>query len=83
MEAWITKYALTKGILYTEEAIQRGIALLVPTNNKMDREYESYYGEGKEWHGTKAEALVRAEEMKQKLINYHKKEIQKLENIRF
>ena len=44
---------------------------------------ESYHGEGKEWCRTKEEAIKRAEEMRKKKICSLKKQIEKLNSLRF
>ena len=44
---------------------------------------DCYHGEGKEWHRTKEAALVRAEKMRQKKIASLKKQIEKLERMKF
>jgi hypothetical protein len=44
---------------------------------------EFYHGEGKEWHTSKESAIKKAQEMKQKKIETLKKQIAKLEKIKF
>jgi hypothetical protein len=43
----------------------------------------SYHGENNEWHKTKEEAIRKAEEMRLKKIESHKKSIAKLEKMKF
>lgn len=78
MKVWITKYALTQGIFEAEadeSEIFRGMIAVSP--------FEFYHGEGKEWHKTKESAISRAEEMRKKKISSLKKQIKKLENMKF
>lgn len=79
MKVWITKYALTTGIFeMTAEITEHGSAY------DMHSSFPTYYhGEGKEWHKTKESAIARAEEMRQKKIASLKKQIEKLEGIKF
>lgn len=79
MKVWITKYALTKGILEKECEDCRD-----DTVRETENSFPVYYhGEGKEWHRTKESAIKRAEEMRQKKITRLKKQIEKLEGMRF
>ena len=66
MKVWITKYALTRGIIETENL-----------NN-------CYSGKEYSWiHYDKNSAIQKAEEMRQKKIASLKKQIEKLERMRF
>jgi len=87
VKVWITKYCLTSGIQEIE-------AEVCSTNEDMikkvkDREdstcrYDEYYhGKGKDWHTTKESAIKRAEEMRIKKIESLKKQIKKLEALKF
>lgn len=77
MKVWITKYALTKGILIKE-------AEECDFNGMIKAKYGSYYhGEGREWHRTKESAIKKAEEMRQKKIQSLKNQIEKLEKMEF
>lgn len=79
MKVWITKYALTTGIFeMTAEITEHGSAY------DMHSSFPTYYhGEGKEWHKTKESAIARAEEMRHKKIASLKKQIEKLEGMKF
>lgn len=85
MRVWITKYALTKGILQKET--DDFCLDTDPTGNMIcinDNGYRKYYhGEGDEWHKTKDGAIAKAEEMRLKKITSLEKQIDKLENIEF
>lgn len=80
MKVWITKYALTQGIIEKEAELCESYDGMIRVSGKF-----SYYlhGEGKEWHRTKESAIARAEEMRQKKIESLKKQIQKLEEMHF
>lgn len=79
MKVWITKYALSKGIKETEVKQSNSFPEIVHGKDL----YDSYHGEGKEWHRTKESALARAEEMRKKKIDSLRKQIEKLEKLRF
>lgn len=66
MKVWITKYALTRGIIET------------------DNLNDCYSGKGYSWiHYDKEAAIQKSEEMRQKKIASLKKQIEKLEEMRF
>lgn len=79
MKVWITKYALTIGIIeINAEITEDGSAY------DMGSSFPAYYhGEDKEWHRTKESAIARAEEMRQKKIESLKNQIEKLEVLKF
>lgn len=79
MKVWITKYALSKGI--KEKEVEQSDSF--PEIVRRKDFYDSYYGEGKEWHRTKESALAKAEEMRKKRIASLRKQIEKLEKLRF
>lgn len=80
MKVWITRYALTKGIIESE---------VIYCGDDMVRERKQgcfpiyYHGEGHEWHKTKESAIAKAEEMRKKKIASLKKQIEKLEKMKF
>ena len=79
MKVWITKYALTSGIKEIEcEDCENGAVKEI--ENSLPT---FYHGEGKEWHQTKESAIQKAEEMRQNKIASLKKQIEKLERLRF
>lgn len=79
MEVYITKYALTQGIKKMEvEDVGDGMVAV-----KTGIFYGYYHGEGREWHKTKEGAIKKAEEMRDKKIENLKKQIKKLENMKF
>lgn len=79
MKVWITKYALSKGIKEKEVEQSDEFPEIVCGKDL----YDSYHGEGKEWHRTKESALAKAEEMRKKRIASLRKQIEKLEKLRF
>ena len=87
MKVWITKYALTQGVEEIDsnqvkefEMTDTGY-LCFRRNGKYSYTTELY--SQKEWHRTKEFAIQKAEEMRQKKIASLKKQIEKLERMRF
>lgn len=79
MKVWITKYALSDGIKELEVAQSDDFPDMVYGKSLTG----CYHGEGKEWHRTYELATVRANEMRQDKIASLKKQIKKLEKMRF
>ena len=85
MKVWITKYALSEGIKEVEAELCLDTD---KTGNMIKCElisgFNSYFhGEGRDWHKTREAAIKKAEEMRQKKIESLKKQLQKLEKMRF
>lgn len=81
MKVWITKYALTNGVIENDAEICIDAD---ETGNMISCGIGNYYhGEGKEWHKTKESAIKKADEMRQKKIESLKEQIEKLERMRF
>jgi hypothetical protein len=86
--AWITKYALTKGIIQAEVE-ECGNALgefggMIFLYKKSGESWPQYFhGEGKEWHRTHEAALKKADEMRQAKIKSLQKQIAKLQGVEF
>lgn len=79
MKVWITKYALTRGIL-CKDARECTDADMVETIE----EWPGYFhGEGRDWHRTIESAVAKAEEMRNKKIHSLRKQIKRLENMKF
>ncbi len=79
MKVWITKYALTKGILEEEGEVSKNNA-----DYLMVKDYcQDFYEEGNEWHKTRESAIKKSEEMRLKKIESLKKQIEKLEKMKF
>lgn len=79
MKVWVVKHALTQGILEMDVERQSDDGKTV-----YGRAWnQSYRGQGIEWCKTKSAAIERAKEMRDKKIISLKKQIEKLENMRF
>ncbi len=77
MKVWITRYALSSGIINCE-------AELCNTNGGMIKcELGYFHGDGKEWCSTEDGAVLRAEEMRKAKIVSLKKSIAKIETLKF
>lgn len=77
-KVWITKYALTQGII--EEEVEKCDSNMIVVEKKYP---EFYHGQGREWHLDKESAIKKAEQMRQKKINSLKRRIDKLEKMKF
>ena len=76
MKAFITKYALTQGIIERDcHEPNHSDDLLCVSNIE-------YYHKG-EWFKTRQEAIVKAEEMRQKKIKSLEKQLAKLKEMQF
>lgn len=78
---YISKYALTKGVyaVETDEPLFEGRMVVV--RQKYGDAY--YHNEGQDWHRTREAANAKAEQMRIKKIGALKKQIVKLEAMRF
>jgi len=85
MKVWITKWALTQGIFEAEveECDTEGMVAQKPDGGGLCNMATYYHGEGKEWHRTRESAVARAEAMRQKKIANVKKQLKKLELLKF
>lgn len=86
MKVWITKYALTQGIMESEAA-EAGDSVICQRRKRMinavvfigEVVYTDYFhGEGNEWHLTRASAVRRAEKMREAKMRVLQKQIVKL-----
>mgnify|MGYP001618935395 CR=1 FL=1 len=81
MKVFITKYALTKGIL------ERDVEVCSDMSDDMvhviDNIYCGEYYRGNEWHVSKDNAIAKSEDMKQKRIISLNKQIVKLSKLKF
>lgn len=84
MKVWITKYALTQGII--EKEVYDDCLKTDPSGNKISVKLNGFityfHGLGNEWHKTKESAIAKAEEMRQKKIASLKNQIEKLEKMK-
>lgn len=79
MKAFVTKHALTKGIIEVEATVNPNVS----DDMIMTKEqYPAYYHKG-EWFETKYDAIEKAESMRIKKIESLKKQIKKLEKMNF
>jgi hypothetical protein len=80
MKAWVTRYALTKGIfeVETDGPPEHAPGMIVYT-----RRGGTHYAHGNDWHRFKDDAQRRAEDMRERKIKSHQKAIKKLENLSF
>ena len=78
MTVWTTKHALTQGILQSEAEIDPAYPQSIQISS-----YSCVYGEGREWHRTETAAKIKAETMRRARIEALKKQIAKLEALRF
>ncbi len=86
--AYITKYALTSGIIVVDARECLNTTGGKPYHIRMiayrSGAYTDYaHGEGKDWHLTPESAITRAEEMRTKKIAALQKQIKKLESMTF
>ena len=80
IHVWVTKYALTKGIIEAEAIITSDDSVsIMDFNSELSMPW-FYKGS---WHRTKEDAVKRAEEMRKKKIESLKKQIEKLEKLKF
>lgn len=79
MKVWITKYALTDGIIEADAELC-GLDII---SASWDNGTRCNNFKGEEWWSTKKNAIEKAEEMRQKKIASLKKQIKNLEGMRF
>jgi hypothetical protein len=78
--AYITKYALTRGIFtieYKQDSWMNEETMIADKNNPL-----CYYHRP-DWHLLHGEALLRAEEMRQAKIKSLEKQLKKIKNLTF
>lgn len=77
MKIWITKYALTQGILEKDVIFYED-----GTVREAEGKFPIFYHRD-EYHKTKESAIAKAEEMRKKKIASLKKQIEKMEKMKF
>lgn len=82
MKVWITKYALTKGIFTLEVEVCTQNASLVYATKPGPLQEREYYGKPY-WHETLDEAREHAEGMRVRKIASLRKQIAKLQELKF
>ena len=80
MKVWITKYALTDGIIEADAESCGNSSITSVSWDNGTRCTNLYWGE---CYLSKESAIKKAEEMRQKKIESLKKQIKKLEEMRF
>ena len=80
MKVWITKYALTKGIIEADGELTGSESVSILNRGLSLPTHWFYKGD---WHSDKQSAIKKAEEMCQKKIESLKRQIKKLEEMRF
>jgi hypothetical protein len=82
IHVWITKYALTEGILEcdAEHCLSVSASMVKAPSLGI---HACFHGEGKDWHRTREGAVARAEQMRLAKIANLKKAIKRLESMRF
>lgn len=78
---WVTKYALTKGILLANGYIYG--SMFVWRDNIAGSFEQSAHGEGGDWHRTEDAALDRASAMREAKIRSLNKSLKKIETMQF
>lgn len=86
MKFWVTKYALSAGIIEVEGEISNTcddmlVCQRVGVLASRSR-YDEYF-HGKDWHRTKVSAITRAEDMRVAKIASLEKQLKKLKGFRF
>jgi hypothetical protein len=80
ISVWVSKYALSKGILHMKaERSRRFPSLVVNPENRL----QTFHEEGREWHLSEADAQTRADAMRQAKIVSLRKQIARLERLDF
>ena len=80
MKVWITKYALSRGIIEADGEFTGFDSVSILNRDLSLPTHWFYKGD---WHSDKESAIKKAEEMRQKKISSLKKQIKKLEEMRF
>ena len=79
MKVWITKYAVTKGIIETDARL-----CATASGRKMIQAAGGYYhGEGRDYHLTRAGAVVKANRMVRDKIKSLQKQLHTLSWLKF
>jgi len=89
MKIYITKYALTEGILTGSDAVIDGtMASVYVLHDAKGRAFnevttKQHHYHGQDWHRTRTDAIARAEDMKQKKIRSLEKNLRKIQELVF
>ena len=80
MKVWVTKFALTKGILELEVDQSESYPNIVTTREVWKR---NFHGKGVDWHLSEEEAKIKAEDMRLSKVKSLQKSLAKFEKMRF
>ncbi len=80
MKVFITKYALTQGIL--EREAEKVTDEMIRVKRETEYSFMAYYHKN-EWFDNLTDASLHAEEMRKKKIESVKKQLAKFENMKF
>lgn len=84
MKVWITKYALTQGIIEAETNCNGWAEEIYAFWRKDNKNYSGFFCKSNfDFFSDKKSAIARAEAMRQKKIESLKKQINKLEAMKF
>lgn len=85
MKVWVTKYALTSGIMEVNvEQTETASMVRLAANQETGFGFSQYFhGEGRDWHQTAESAATKAKDMRAKKIAALRKQITKLEGLIF
>lgn len=84
MKIYVTKYALSKGILeYEAEEHDARWPKMAVVPGASGTYRQTFHGEGKDWHRTREAAIERAEIMRKDRIESIRKSIVKLTALKF
>lgn len=80
MKVWISKYALSTGVseVDVDAKVMKGGALTF----RSDTGYQVYYS-ASDWHNSKEQAIVKAEEMRIRKLQSLEKQIKKVSALKF
>lgn len=83
MKVWITKYALSTGIMEEEGETCDSINPNMLRVNGAGNNYRLFHGEGKDWHRSKEGAIHKANIMRLKKIRSLESQIVKFRNLNY
>jgi hypothetical protein len=83
MKIFVTKYALTKGILEIEAVRSQASPDMMYSGDPTKVSSQYFHGEGIDWHLTRVCAVVKAELMRDTRIKSLKKSLIRLEKLKF
>lgn len=83
MTAFITKYALTQGILKVEGEVSDKVPTMLFYNENLTGNSFACYAHGSDWHRTFEEAVVQAERMRTKKLGSLAKEVERIQGKTF